>query len=328
VGETSPGTVLITGPTGGLGRSATMAMATRPEGERPDLLLVGRAGPALTELAASARAAGATVSEIGCDLASLAGVRAATGTVKQVLRSGAVRPLHALIANAGLSVVDTRTASADGYELTFAVNYLAHAQLIGDLLDSLAPPARIVLLGSNTYYANWVRRLMAVPAAQWTDPLDLAKPAGPDVSPTLKAAGVAYSNSKLAILYYAHELQRHAPEGIGVSVFEPGFMPGTGLSRQHHPGVQRMGRGLQRLPVPGVASPVRSGPALASVALDQRWAHLRGGRFVVIDSERDVIPFADDPSRERRLWDATAELLQAASSGHRAGSRGPVSPPG
>lgn len=221
-----------------------------------------------------------------------------------------VRPLRALIANAGLSVADTGNASADGYELTFAVNYLAHAQLTGDLLDSFATPARIVLVGSNTYYANRVRRLLAVPAAEWRDPLELAKPAGPEIRPTLKAAGVAYSNSKLAILYYAHELQRRAPEGINVAVFEPGFMPGTGLSRQHSSGLQRLGRGIQRLPLPGIASPVKSGPALASVALDERWAHLRDGAFVLIASERDVMPIANDPDRERRLWDATAELLR------------------
>jgi NAD(P)-dependent dehydrogenase (short-subunit alcohol dehydrogenase family) len=290
-----------------------MAMASRPEGERPDLLLIGRPGNALAEVAAEARAAGATAREIGCDLASLADVHTAAETVKELLESGVVRPLRGLIASAGLSVVDTRNASTDGYELTFAVNYLAHAQLTGDLLDSFTTPARIVLVGSNTYYANWVRRLMTVPAAQWRDPLELAKPAGPEVSPTLKAAGTAYSNSKLAILYYAHELQRRAPEGINVAVFEPGFMPGTGLSRQHSPWVQRMGRGMQRLPLRGISSPVKSGPALASVALDERWAHLREGNFVVIDSERDVMPIADNPGRERRLWDATAKLLRSTA---------------
>ena len=41
------------------------------------------------------------------------------------------------------------TRPSDGYELTFAVNYLAHAQLVGDLLGSFTGPARIVLLGSN-----------------------------------------------------------------------------------------------------------------------------------------------------------------------------------
>jgi short chain dehydrogenase len=287
-----------------------MAMANRPEGERPGLLLVGRPGRALRDAGDEARAAGATVHEIGCDLSSLADVRAAGATVKDLLTSGAVHPLRGLVANAGLAVVDTRSASADGYELTFAVNYLAHAQLIDGLLDSFTTPARIVLVGSNTYYANWVRRLMMVPAAEWTDPLEIAKPAGSDVSPTQKAAGIAYSNSKLAILYYAHELQRRVPEGINVAVFEPGFMPGTGLSRQHSPGIQRVGRGMQLLP--GIASPVRSGPKLASVTLDERWAHLRDGGFVVIDKERGVRPIANDPGRERRLWDATRELLNQA----------------
>jgi len=50
------------------------------------------------------------------------------------------------------------------------------------------------------------------------------------------------------------------------------------------------------------------------VTLDQRWAHLRDGDFVVIDKERDVMPIANDPDRERRLWDATRELLNQALS--------------
>jgi NAD(P)-dependent dehydrogenase (short-subunit alcohol dehydrogenase family) len=132
------GTVLITGPTGGLGRAATLAIANRPALERPDLLLVGRPGRALTEAAGDARAAGATVHEIGCDLAQLADVRAAAQKAKGLLDGGAVRPLRGLVANAGVMVVDTHDAFADGYELTFAVNYLAHAQLIGDLLGSFA----------------------------------------------------------------------------------------------------------------------------------------------------------------------------------------------
>jgi NAD(P)-dependent dehydrogenase (short-subunit alcohol dehydrogenase family) len=308
--EIGSGTVLITGPTGSLGRSAAMAMANRPKEGRPDLLLVGRPGRALREIGAEARAAGATVHEISCDLASLADTRAAGAKVKELLRSEAVRPLRGLVANAGLTAADTRNASADGYELTFAVNYLAHAQLLDSLLDSFTRPARVVLVGSATYYANWVRRLLMVPAAEWTDPLEIARPTGPHVSPSWKATGVAYANSKLAMLYYAHELQRRVPKGVNVAVFEPGFMPGTGLARRAGPGIQRMGRGIQRLPIPGVSSPVKSGPALASVTLDERWAHLRGGAFVIIDREREVMPIANDPVRERRLWDATRQLLR------------------
>ncbi|GAB2544998.1 SDR family NAD(P)-dependent oxidoreductase [Nocardia heshunensis] len=304
------GTVLITGPTGGLGRAATAAMAARPADDRPDLLLVGRAGRALSEVAEEARSAGAVVREIGCDLARLADVRAAAQQAKQLLNEGAVRPLRGLVANAGLSPTDTHHASADGYELTFAVNYLAHAQLIGDLLDSFTEPARIVLLGSNTYYQNIFRRILSVAPAEWRDPVELSRPTPAAVPASLKLSGTAYSDSKLAILYYAHELQRRAPSRIDVVVFEPGFMPGTGLMRGQSPAVQRVGRALER--IPGVSSPVRSGPALASIVLDDRWSHLRDGAFVVKDKERDVQPFAMDRAREARLWDATTELLESA----------------
>jgi NAD(P)-dependent dehydrogenase (short-subunit alcohol dehydrogenase family) len=309
--STASGTMLITGPTGGLGKAATFAIAKRPAPQRPDLLLVGRAGKALTEVTAAARAAGATVREIGCDLARLADVRNAGQQVKHLLDTGAVRPLRGLVANAGVSVVDTHNASADGYELTFAVNYLAHAQLIGDLLDSLVSPARVVLLGSNTYHQNIFRRILRVAPADWRDPIELAQPTAPDLPATLERSGIAYSNSKLAILYYAHELQRRAPDGINVAVFEPGFMPGTGLGREHGPGLQRVGQALQQ--IPGVSSPERSGPALASIVLGDRWAHLRDGAFVVKDKEREVKPFAKDRARESRLWDATAELLSSAA---------------
>jgi NAD(P)-dependent dehydrogenase (short-subunit alcohol dehydrogenase family) len=262
-------------------------------------------------VAEEARATGATVHEIGCDLARMADVRNAGREAKDLLEAGALRPLRGLVANAGVSVVDTHSASADGYELTFAVNYLAHALLIGDLLSSFVAPGRIVVLGSNTYHQNIFRRILRVPPADWRDPIELARPTALDVPATFERAGIAYSNSKLAILYYAHELQRRAPAGIIVAVFEPGFMPGTGLARGHGPGVQRVGRVIQR--IPGVSSPRRSGPALASIILDDRWAHLRGGAFVVKDKERDVKPFAKDPAREARLWDATAELLNSAT---------------
>ncbi|SFJ82367.1 Short-chain dehydrogenase [Amycolatopsis sacchari] len=300
---TEPGTVLITGPTRNLGRHAALAMAER----KPDLLLVGRPGRDLTAVAEEARARGAGVREIGCDLSSLADVRAAAATVRDLLASGAVRPLRALVANAGMSTGDTRHASADGYELTFAVNYLAHAQLIGDLLGSFTAPARIVLLGSNTYHANFWRKLMKVPEAQWADPVELARPA-------TGTPGVAYSNAKLAVLYYAHELQRRVGDGINVAVFEPGFMPGTALGRNAPPALQAMGRAMGRMP--GVSTPQRSGPLLAAVALDEKWAHLRDGAFVVKTKVTDVHPMAQDRDRERRLWEATAELLA------RSGARG------
>ncbi len=191
------------------------------------------------------------------------------------------------------------------------MNYLAHAQLIGELLGSRVAPARIVLLGSNTHHQNIFRRLLRVPPSRWRDPIELARPTAPDLTATFKRSGTAHSDSKLAILYYAHELQRRVAAGINVAVFEPGFMPGIGLSRAHGRGVQRIGRTLQR--IPGVSSPARSGPMLASIVLDDRWAHLRDGAFVVKDQEREVKAFVKHPGREAQLWNSTAELLDAAS---------------
>jgi NAD(P)-dependent dehydrogenase (short-subunit alcohol dehydrogenase family) len=300
--------VLITGPTRGLGRATVLAMASNPA--RPDLLLVGRGGAVLPSIADEARALGVTAYEIACDLSRLADVRTAAATVRDLLASGKVGPLGALVANAGAMSSDTRLASADGYELTFAVNYLAHAQLIGDLLDAFSAPARIVLLGSNTYHANFWRRLLHVAEARWRDPVDISRPATGDSNPGLKAAGEAYSNAKLAILYYSHELQRRVGPGISVSVFEPGWMPGTSLGRGAPAAAQAIGRQIARLP--GVATPKRSGPVLASIALDDRWSQLRDGAFVVRDKVADVRPIAHDRERERRLWEATGELLKLA----------------
>lgn len=309
---TEPGTVLITGPTRNLGRHTVLALAGRPEAQRPDLLLVGRAEPDLTAVADEARALGARVREIGGDLSSLADVRGAAATARDLLAAGAVRPLRALVANAGLMSADTRRASVDGYELTFAVDYLAHAQLIGDLLGSFAAPARVVLVGSNTYHANFWRKLLHVPEADWADPLEIARPATGDQAPGMEAAGVAYSNAKLAILYYAHELQRHAGADVGVSVFEPGWMPGTALGRGAPAAFQAMSRALAR--IPGVSTPRRSGPLLAAMVVDGKWAHLRDGAFVLKDRLTEVEPVAHDRDRERRLWEATAELLERATS--------------
>lgn len=305
----SSGTVLITGPTGSLGREAVLAMARRPRADRPDLLLLGRQGPALDSVLAEARAEGATAESIGADLGSLAQVRAAAASARRLVENGTVRPLRALIANAGVTGSTTQALSADGFERTFAVNHLAHAQLITDLVDVFSPPARIILIGSNTYYENIWRRMLGVAPAEWRDPLDLADAAA--APSDVRSAGVAYSTSKLAILYYAHELQRRAPAGVNVAVFEPGWMPSTGLTREMPQSVKRLMSAVAR--IPGVSSPETSGPLLASMAIDPRWSDLRDGAFIVKSEERPVRPFAVDRARELRLWEATDELLRSTA---------------
>jgi NAD(P)-dependent dehydrogenase (short-subunit alcohol dehydrogenase family) len=147
-----------------------------------------------------------------------------------------------------------------------------------------------------------------VPEADWRDPVEIARPATGAASPGMKASGVAYSNAKLAILYYAHELQRQVGAAANVVVFEPGWMPGTALGRGAPAPLQAIMRGIGRLP--GMSRPERSGPMLASVAVDPQWAELRDGAFVLKDHVTPVRPVAHDRDRERRLWEATAELIR------------------
>lgn len=308
--ELTNGTVVITGPTGGLGRELTLSIASRPENERPDLLLVGRPGKNLEDITERARKAGATAFGVPCDLSILSDVRTASKTIKGMLANGAVRPLHGIVANAGLSSMDTRTVSADGYELTVAVNYLAHALLINELAETVVAPGRIVLVGSNTYWQNGFRKMLHVAPAKWDDLTVMVKPARANTKPNLYISGTAYSNSKLALLYYAHELQRRAKDGINVIVFEPGFMPGTGLGRGAGETAQAVARMIGR--IPGVSTPKKSGPLFAQIVLDDKWSQLRDGAFVVKDKLTEVQPFAMDRAREQRLWAATTELLSHA----------------
>jgi NAD(P)-dependent dehydrogenase (short-subunit alcohol dehydrogenase family) len=317
------GTVVLTGPTRGLGRETALALAGRPAGRTPDLLLIGRPGDALDDVCAQARAAGATTVGVQCDLASLASVRDAAGAVRHAVTSGRVHPLRAVVANAGLQSTDIRRASTEGYELTFAVNHLAHFLLLRELDDLLDGHARVVLVGSGTHRGGAFQRALGVPDARWEEPRLLATPGRLSGSggenDVVRPARRAYSTSKLATVYFAHELQRRVGNRADVAVFDPGLMPGTGLARNAPSSVRwiwhTLMKGLRVLP--GVSSPRRSGRNLADVAVDARWTGLRDGAYVEIDRQSTAAPHAIDRAREADLWN-TSELLVATRLGNAA----------
>lgn len=294
---TDIGTVLLTGPTRGLGRAAALALASRPAATRPDLLLLGRPGPALDSVLAQVRANGARAESVPCDLADLGGVAGAADAVRAALRAGRVGPLRAVVTNAAVQSTDRARAGADGFELTFTVNHLAPMLLLTALFGEIEPGGRVVLLGSGTYRGGRLQHLFRVPAARWADPAELARPGRePGEAPALSGRR-AYATSKLLTLYLAHELQRRAGDRFGVAVFDPGLMPGTGLARHSGPAVRLLWNtvlhGLRVLP--GVTSPARSGRLLAEVAVDPRWAGLRDGEYVAFGQRQPVADFAFDP---------------------------------
>jgi NAD(P)-dependent dehydrogenase (short-subunit alcohol dehydrogenase family) len=131
-------TVLVTGATDGLGR----ALATRLAGEGATVLAHARSEERGREALADLLDGPGDVRLVVGDLASLSAVRALADQMPD--------RLDVLVNNAGIGFGGGREESADGYELRFAVNYLAGFLLASLLRDRLAAsaPARIVNVAS------------------------------------------------------------------------------------------------------------------------------------------------------------------------------------
>jgi NAD(P)-dependent dehydrogenase (short-subunit alcohol dehydrogenase family) len=116
-------------------------------------------------------------------------------------------------------------------ETTFAVNVLANHVLIGELREHFLPPARIVITTSDTHFGDFKHNMGMVPGPVWREPSELATPGSADKADSARAGRIAYSTSKLAVVYYVHGLARRLPAGVEVFSFNPGLVPGTGLQR-------------------------------------------------------------------------------------------------
>ncbi|MEV0536149.1 SDR family NAD(P)-dependent oxidoreductase [Kitasatospora sp. NPDC050463] len=143
---TLPRTILVTGATDGLG----LALAERLAADGADLILHGRSQAKLDRIADRFAARGASRPRtVTADLADLGQVRRMAAEVR-----ASVDRLDVLVNNAGIGGGQpdgrTRRTSADGYELRFAVNYLAGFLLTLELLPLLraSAPARIVNVAS------------------------------------------------------------------------------------------------------------------------------------------------------------------------------------
>ena len=139
--------VLVTGATDGLGRALAIDLAR----DGATVLVHGRDPERIADAVRQVTAAGAADRVRWCraDLASLAEVRALAERV-----IAAEPRLDVLVNNAGIGITDpgggARQESADGYELRFAVNYLAGYALTRLLLPLLrkSAPSRIVNVAS------------------------------------------------------------------------------------------------------------------------------------------------------------------------------------
>jgi len=108
-------TCLVTGANTGIGRTTAEELARRGA----KVVLAGRSEAKTLPVVEGIRSAGGDARYLHLDLASLATVRS---SALEFLSWG--EPLHVLINNAG--VVRQRRVTEDGFEHTFAVNYLGH----------------------------------------------------------------------------------------------------------------------------------------------------------------------------------------------------------
>lgn len=265
-------TILITGATDGLGQAlagelaragATLLVHGRDEGR-------GRH----TVEALRGESGNDRVHWLRADLSSLPQVR---GLADQVVAEHG--QLHALVNNAGIGTTlpgeGRRMESEDGYELRFAVNYLAGYLLTRRLLPLLerSSPARVVNVSS---------------AGQ--APIDFG-----DVMLERSYSGVqAYCQSKLAQIMFTLDLAEEVAEDtLTANCLHPGTYMPTKIVRAA--GVE---------PVTALEDGVRATHRLvADSSLDEVT-----GRYFNGLREADPHPQAQDPEARRRLRELSDQL--------------------
>jgi NAD(P)-dependent dehydrogenase (short-subunit alcohol dehydrogenase family) len=298
-------TIVMTGATSGIGAHALRYLTAQP-GTRA---IIGARQ-------SSARPASPGTEVLPLDLSSLAKVRAFAAAVLGRLNGD---PVDVLVLNAGTQFMNTSAQSADGYELTFAVNHLAHYLLARLLLPAVADGGRVILTTSDTHDPRVIR---SAPKS-----LDIDAWARPGGSPL-----VAYSASKLGNLLTAEKiaaLPETAERHVTSIAFNPGLTGGTGLSRSAPAAVRTLMRGLR--PVFMLLSRVR--PALYMNTPEhagQILAQLADGTFTPPDGRvyaslvrgkleyPDPSDLARNPAARDEMWCRSAELTGLTGQGQSA----------
>jgi retinol dehydrogenase 12 len=270
---------LVTGASAGIGLETALGLAHA--GYR--VIIAGR-NPAHSEAARRRVAAAAGDGMVETALADFASLQAVRALSDAVLRRH--DRLDVLVNNAGL-IVPRFERSADGYEMTIAVNHLAPFLLTNLLLDRLraSAPSRIVTVASQAHRGARV------------DPATMAAPQAADWSP-LKA----YGRSKLCNILFTRALARRLQgSGVVAACLHPGVVA-TAIGDRA--GLAGLG---WRLVKPFLTSPKKGAATsifLATVA-DAAPFH---GAYVIGQKAVPPDPAALDDELGERLWDASKRL--------------------
>lgn len=154
------GTFIVTGANGGLGSAIVSQIVSSPQlsASYHGLYMVRNAATAHaldTALAApSSPKQDSGVSshsheKVSLDLTQLSNVRKVAADINERVAAGTIPRIHALVLNAGYEEYTSQTWTEDGWDLTFAANYLGHWLLTVLLLQSMDPEVGRVLWVSS-----------------------------------------------------------------------------------------------------------------------------------------------------------------------------------
>ncbi|KAK3378091.1 oxidoreductase [Podospora didyma] len=204
--------IFVTGGTAGLGRESILKFAQHKPAH---IYFTGRNVEAAESLINEVKDRDPSIglSFVALDMTSLASVKAAVNNTFTHDR------LDILMPNAGVMAIPPGL-SKDGFEVQFAINHLANAMVIQQLLPMLSRTAA---------QSNLDVRIVSLTSEGWG-----LHPKGGVVFDKLRTpqeglfgSWTRYGQSKLANIVYARELARRFPDILSVAVF-PGVVE-TGL---------------------------------------------------------------------------------------------------
>jgi retinol dehydrogenase 14 len=278
-------TVLVTGGTGGIGKATALGLATMGAHVAITGRDRGRAEGAAGEIRT---AGGGQVDVFVADLSSQSEVRRLADEVLQSLSR-----IDVLVNNVG-GYWNTRHATAEGLEHTFAVNHLAPFLLTNLLLERLneSAPARVVAVSSNV---------------QAFGRIDFD-----DLQGERSYSGArAYNQSKLANVLFTYELARRLQAtSVTANALHPGVVR-TSFGAEDPGGFQRLFtpfmRPFMKAPAQGSATSIHvaSAPDLERVT----------GRFFANSKPKRSSKRSYDEDAAARLWQVSADLVGITATG-------------
>ncbi len=282
----TPPVALVTGATDGIGRATAVALAERGF----TVLVHGRDAERAAAVAAAIRGAGGRARPVVADLARLADVARLAAELRAEGPDGAAPRLDVLVNNAGVALRGgARRLTADGFELTFGVNHLAHFLLTTELLPLLDASAR----GAGGAARGTARVATVASELHARGRLDFDDLQGE----RHYAGGAAYANSKLANVLFARALARRAD-------------PRAVVAHALHPGVVKTKLLREGFGSTGGISTERGAATSVAVATGDEAGRTTGG-YWANERPAEPAPQARDDAAGERLWAASEGLVAA-----------------